>query len=199
MFTFWVDKSSMKITKNCQFWIFFVKLQLVVTQCYQTQTGQNSRKFWVMFKQRAVVENHFFSLTFFEFQRKLAIPNIFLFFLIFNWNPKRNKQSFGNLSNTFQNVSYLISLLWSYLSKEKTLNAFLLFSTFLPQVQLFSLSKQKIYLSFWLWPLKAFQNSLANTKVTNSSFCVSDLHTVFENDRKSLIQPCERSELRLHY
>ena len=137
--------------------------------------------------------------TFFEFQRKLAIPNIFLFFLIFNWNPKRNKQSFGNLSNTFQNVSYLISLLWSYLSKEKTLNAFLLFSTFLPQVQLFSLSKQKIYLSFWLWPLKAFQNSLANTKVTNSSFCVSDLHTVFENDRKSLIQPCERSEPRLHF
>ena len=144
-----------------------------------------------------MVEDHFFSFyNLFWVSKKISYTKYFSF--LFE-NPKRNKQSFGNLSNTFQNVSYLISLLWSYLSKEKTLNAFLLFSTFLPQVQLFSLSKQKIYLSFWLWPLKAFQNSLANTKVTNSSFCVSDLHTVFENDRKSLIQPCERSELRLHF
>ena len=31
------------------------------------------------------------------------------------------------------------------------------------------------------------------------SFCYSMSNTVFENHRKSLIQLCERSELRLHF
>ena len=35
-FTFWVDKSSLKMPKDVQFWRVFENLKLAVKQCYQT-------------------------------------------------------------------------------------------------------------------------------------------------------------------
>ena len=79
----WI-KVQWKLQKIVNFGFFFVKLQLVVTQCYQTQTGQNSRKFWVMFKQRAMVENHFFSFyNLFWVSKKISYTKYFSFLFDF--------------------------------------------------------------------------------------------------------------------
>ena len=44
------------------------------------------------------------------------------------------------------------------------------------------------------------QKSISNKSTARGFFCpVRRLFTVFENHRKSLIQHCERSELRLHF
>ena len=68
MFTFWVDKSSLKMPKMAYFGEFLKYLKLIVKQCYQTgqkmvempKLNKLNETFWVIFKQCEFCKRVFF-------------------------------------------------------------------------------------------------------------------------------------------
>ena len=58
-FTIWVDKSSLKMPQNGQFWRFYVNLKLAVKQCYQTGHFLTDKNWWEMTKFKCDILSNF--------------------------------------------------------------------------------------------------------------------------------------------